>query len=180
MAPFKNFFLNSFASWCHYAPFWSFQGRSHLSSLSGFLILTPLIWVPNLISLVGWLCLDLQCGADLDLKWVNIWSPVVFLPETPLTIATHLSNQLDSPENKCPNSLVNFPYDSQRTELPDFLSELSEALVPVAGVPDTNHLTCTSSEGFPHSILVHSQIPGPWIQLGLLLYGTSVLFILFP
>lgn len=52
MAPF-NFFWNSFTSWCHYAPFWSVQGRSHLGSLCGFLILTSLILIPGLNSLVG-------------------------------------------------------------------------------------------------------------------------------
>lgn len=154
MAPFKIFFLIPLLLDATMPHFGHFRVEATWVAYVDSWFLLP--WVPNLISLVGWLCLDLQCGADLDLKRVNIWSPVVFLPETPLTIATHLSNQLDAPENKCPNSLVNFPYDSQRTELPDFLRELSEALVPVAGVPDTNHLTCTSSEGFPHSILVHS------------------------
>lgn len=80
------FFWNSFASGCHYAPFWSFQGRSYLSRLCGFLILTPQIWIPSLISLIGWLCLGSHGGANLGLNWVNIWSPRVFLPETPLLL----------------------------------------------------------------------------------------------
>lgn len=59
---------DSFVPWCHFVPFWSFQGGSHLHASCGFLIVTSLIWIASLISHIFWLCLDSYCGANFDPK----------------------------------------------------------------------------------------------------------------
>ena len=114
-----------------------------------------------------WGASDIKSGT----VWTSCWDPsFAALPCWLIDWTPH--------EASCDGSLEDFPYDSQRMKLADFLSkpisywnpdaescELLGALAPVAGCPDTTHLPALVRRWLS-PCPSHSGCPGPSIQPG--------------